>query len=83
MNKLALFHGLQYWLQLPANYMLDSMYISKNVCKSSIEHLMEVMNSKTQKDHLIQSNTKASLWIPYIDENRREISLSSICHEGF
>ena len=53
MNKLALFHGLEYWLQLLVNYMLDSIYIPKNVYKSGIEHLMGVLNRKTKEDDLI------------------------------
>jgi hypothetical protein len=47
------------------------MHISKNVCKSLLEHLTGVRNISKERSDLKDSNTKRELWDRHLDERGR------------
>jgi len=50
MTRKSIFYQLEYWTKLPIQHLLDTMHISKNVCRSLLEHLTKVKNiSKERK----------------------------------
>lgn len=63
MNRLSIFHELEYWSDLLVPYCLDPMHIFKNESKSLFTHLLgEKDNAATRLD-LQLSNTKQHLWV--------------------
>jgi len=71
MTKKSIFYQLEYKTKLPIQHLLDPMHISKNVCKSLLEHLTRVRNISKERNDLKDSNTKKELWERHFDEKGR------------
>jgi len=71
MTRKSIFYQLEYWTKLPIQHLLDPMHISKNVCKSLLEHLTGVRNISKERNDLKDSNTKRELWERHFDERGR------------
>jgi hypothetical protein len=71
MTRKSILYQLEYWTKLPIQHLLDPMHISKNVCKSLLEHLSGVRNISKERSDLKDSNTKRELWERHLDERGR------------
>jgi hypothetical protein len=65
MNRLSVFHELEYWSDLLVPHCLDPMHIFKNVSKSLLTHLLGEKDNIAARLDLQFFNTKQNLWVQY------------------